>query len=150
MRYKHIQPIFIVALLSLTLTMVLVESNPASETDNYNKTIPERVYPSEIYNVVDGDTVDARFKIFEGIILEKRIRLSGIDAPEVRGDEKPQGLKSTEWLKEKLNQHEIYLMTDGFTDKYGRMLGSLVYYEGETLINLNKLMVEEGFAENYE
>lgn len=42
--------------------------------------------PADLLGVVDGDTVDVRAHIWLGQTVETRVRLDGIDAPELRGD----------------------------------------------------------------
>lgn len=41
--------------------------------------------PAEVVNVVDGDTIVVRARIWLGQNLETRVRLAGVDAPEIKG-----------------------------------------------------------------
>jgi len=135
---------------SVAILIVLKEATFKQESVNTARQIAvESMYATEVLRVVDGDTVDVEFEVFKDIILRKRIRLAGINAPEVRGDEREAGLKAKAWLIQKLNAGNVYVLTDGSTDKYGRLLGTL-FLVGEEHINLNNKMVEEGFAVVYE
>jgi len=109
------------------------------------------VYPAEITRVLDGDTVDLKFRIWVDLVKEARIRLLGIDAPEVRGEEKPEGLIVTAYLKDRIAGRRVYLKTDGKPDKYGRLLGIILVAsdDGKTKIDLNKEMLEKGLVKAY-
>ena len=53
----------------------------------------------------------------------------GINAPEVRGIQKPQGLISKLWVQEQLAASpEERLVTDGERGKFGRLLGDVSYH----------------------
>ncbi len=43
-----------------------------------------RIIRSQVVRVVDGDTFDARVSVWPGIEISTRVRLRGIDAPEMR------------------------------------------------------------------
>lgn len=109
------------------------------------------VYPADIMRVLDGDTVDLKFRIWVDLVKEARIRLLGIDAPEVRGEEKPQGLIVAAYLKDRITGRQVYLKTDGKPDKYGRLLGIILVDsdDGKTKIDLNKEMLEKGLVRAY-
>ena len=109
------------------------------------------VYPAEMMRVVDGDTVDLKFYIWVDIVKEARIRLLGIDAPEVRGKERADGLVTTAYLRTRVTGRQVYLKTDGKPDKYGRLLGIILVDDqhGETKIDLNKEMLEKGLVQPY-
>ena len=102
-------------------------------------------YRATVIRVIDGDTIDVDIDLgFFTVIHKQRIRLHGIDAPEVRGSERFSGLESKAWLKHKIEGKEIELVT--FKDakgKYGRWLG-VVYFNNR---NINQLMVLKDLAE---
>jgi endonuclease YncB( thermonuclease family) len=41
-------------------------------------------YPAEVLRVIDGDTFEARVHVWPGIAITTKVRLRGIDAPEMR------------------------------------------------------------------
>ena len=58
-----------------------------------------------VLRVVDGDTLDVTIDCGFDIWKKERIRLLGIDAPEIRTrdlEEKAAGLESTKWLKDRI------------------------------------------------
>ena len=79
-------------------------------------------YKAIVTGVYDADTItvdiDLGFNIWS---RGEKIRLFGIDAPEVRGPERPEGLKSRDWLRERILDKEIVLKTHkAGKGKYGR------------------------------
>jgi endonuclease YncB( thermonuclease family) len=88
--------------------------------------------------VVDGDTL---------VVAGERVRLQGIDAPELHqtctayGEEWACGRTSVEWLKEHLNGRRVECVGHA-RDRYGRLL-AVCYVGGE---NLNERIVREGWA----
>ena len=102
-------------------------------------------YRATVVHVVDGDTIDVDIDLgFFTVLHKQRIRLHGIDAPEVRGRERYAGLESKAWLEQNIGGKEIELVT--FKDakgKYGRWLG-VIYFNKQ---NINQLLVEMELAE---
>lgn len=102
-------------------------------------------YRAELVRVIDGDTVVLNVDLgFETWMHNQTIRLYGIDTPEMRGEEKPEGEKAKEWLQERLYGREIVLQS--IQDKkgsFGRWLG-ILFTDGE---NVNEELVSAGMAE---
>jgi micrococcal nuclease len=80
--------------------------------------------------------------------MDEPIRLFGINAPELKGPERPKGLKSRDRLRELLNGKEIFVETIKDTKgKFGRYLGKIWIEENRKWVSVNDRMVKEGFAE---
>lgn len=80
-------------------------------------------YIGEVFNVVDGDTLDITIDLGLRIITKQRVRLYGVDTPE-RGQ--PGYAEATARLKELvLNKPGVIARTIKPADKYGRWLASL-------------------------
>ena len=111
-------------------------------------------YIAEVVSVYDGDTVtcivDLGFKTFKRV----KVRLIGIDTPEVRTkdlDEKARGLATRDWLREKILNKKIILHTSE-KGKFGRWLGTIWDLENDTQDfenSYNKQMINEGMAKEY-
>lgn len=105
----------------------------------------------EIVKVYDGDTITLVIDLGFNVSVKEVFRLYGIDTPEVRGEEREDGLISRDWLRERLytayeTDKEIIIKT--FKDKkgkYGRWLGE-VFIDG---ININEQLIAEGLAVEY-
>ena len=104
-------------------------------------------YRAIITDVYDGDTVTADIDLgFDIWRRNERLRLYGIDAPEVRGKERPEGLLSRDALRDRLVGKEVTICTiRDKTGKYGRYLVRI--FEQGRLINL--WLVRTGHAEPY-
>ena len=102
-------------------------------------------YKAHVTGVYDGDTITADINVGLNIVLiGEKLRLYGIDAPEVRGKSRPKGLKSRDWLRRLILNRDIYIKTlpDDKKGKYGRYIVT-VYYKN---VNVNEAMVKVGFA----
>jgi len=112
-------------------------------------------YKAIVKKVYDGDTITVDIDLGFGMWMKKQsIRLYGIDTPEVRGEEREQGLISRDVLREWIPlESSITLQT--FKDKkgkYGRWLGVILIPDTENeniLVNLNEKLVTEGYAKTY-
>ena len=110
-------------------------------------------YKVKITRVVDGDTVDAEVDLGFDTFIKDRIRLMGLDTPESRTrnkKEKALGLAAKAYLKELLreNKGDVILRTskEG-KGKFGRILGTLLIYDGMT--SVNQMLIDEGHARDY-
>ena len=104
-------------------------------------------YQATVTKVYDGDTITVDFDLGFGILIRKqKIRLLGVNTPEVRGPEKPQGIISRNALRQRILGKVVTIKT--FKDKkgkYGRWLGE-VFVEDE---NINQWLITEGYAKAY-
>ena len=112
----------------------------------------------KINRVVDGDTIDVTIDLGFDLMKKERVRIAGVDTPEKRTrdkEEKVLGIDATNWMKEKLEgaikgDEELTIRTElkGGMGKYGRLLGWL--YIGEDALSLNEIMINEGYAWEYD
>ena len=104
-------------------------------------------YNAHVIKVYDGDTITVDIDLGLGVWLRgQKIRLAGIDTPEMRGDEKEEGRKVRDILRDMLLDEGVTIKT--YKDKrgkYGRWLAD-VYYEG---LFVNEWLLEEGHAKVY-
>ena len=62
-------------------------------------------YRAETTDVYDGDTVTVNIDLgFSTWLHDQKLRLFGINAPEVKSNEKDRGIKSRDFLRAKLKQ----------------------------------------------
>jgi micrococcal nuclease len=109
---------------------------------------------AKIVRLVDGDTVDVDIDLGMAITTRQRLRLFGINTPEVRGPEKVAGHAATQHLADLLVQfrHEgdWDIVVQTYKDKkgkFGRLLAVLIGDDGDgNPVNLNERMVEDGHA----
>ena len=106
------------------------------------------VYEAKVVSVYDGDTIRVDIDLGFNLWLHNEpIRFIGINAPELRGDSKVEGIKSRDWLASKLQPGTMILLRTekDAREKYGRYLGT-VYLDG---VNLNEEMINQGLANQY-
>lgn len=101
-------------------------------------------YWAKVVDVYDGDTITVEIDLgFTSKRLEK-LRLAGINAPELKKEEREAGLKSRDILRKWILDKKVVVLTEkDKTGKYGRYIAT-VYYDGE---NINKKLVDQGYAE---
>lgn len=106
-------------------------------------------YRASCVRVVDGDTADLLVDLGYKIRVEQRVRLFGLNAPEVRGETKEAGLKTKGRLAELIVGKELWIdsMKDS-QEKYGRYLVEIYVKLGDThtLISVNQQLIQEGLA----
>lgn len=98
-------------------------------------------------SVYDGDTLNVDIDLgFDVWMKNQTVRLYGINAPEMKGKDKPFGEKTRDRLKEIVLNKEIILETiKDKKEKYGRWLG-IITFENK---NINDLLLEEKLATSY-
>ena len=105
------------------------------------------MYPSKVEKVYDGDTITISVDLGMGITKVERIRMYGINAPEIRGKQRPEGLKSRDYLRSLILDKDVIIQTlKDKKGKYGRYIG-IIHLKDE---NVNELLVESGYAEKKE
>jgi len=120
----------------------------------------------EITHFVDGDTFDCLIDLGFDILHKIRVRMYGMNTPESRTrdlEEKARGLESKKRLIEILTNKETLksnlILKTKEKGKYGRWLGIVIKrYSDQNVgeieveqadIDVNQLMIEEGYAVPY-
>lgn len=95
--------------------------------------------------VLDGDTIDCTIDLGFSIRFAARVRLAGIDAPEVHtadAREKAMGLRARDRLAELLSRGWLRVQTElDRSEKYGRVLGTI--WVGDDTVSVNEQLVAE-------
>ena len=105
-------------------------------------TAPEVTYTYDctLRRVVDGDTLDLRIDLGFRMFAELRVRLDGVDTPEIRGPERPYGLDATSFVLDWLTEAgELRVRTKKRTGKYGRWIADL--WRDEDLVSLVEAII---------
>ena len=109
-------------------------------------------YNIRVTRVVDGDTIDAQVDL--GFFTHKniRIRVNGIDTPEVRtrdADEKKRGFAAKERMEDLLKHSKQNSIVSLGLDKFGRCLADVfVHYPGGVR-KAADILIEEGHGVEY-
>ena len=106
-------------------------------------------YKAVVTKVYDGDTITVDIELGFGIFFNgQKLRLAYIDTPEVRGEEREQGLVSRDRVRELIMGKEIKIKTyKDSKGKYGRWIAEVFY--GDDEVNLNEQLINEGLAEKH-
>jgi len=112
-------------------------------------------YKATIERIVDGDTIDVTVDLGFFLTSRMRIRLRGLDTPEIRGPERPEGLKVKAFVQETIPPGKQVVINTYKVGKYGRYIADILFHTDSqdwreiiaTGTNLNQLLLEKGMAE---
>ena len=104
-------------------------------------------YRAYVRRVYDGDTITVDIDLgFGMMVCNQKIRLLNINTPEIRGPERPEGLKSRDALRKRIANKWIKIKTKkDKKGKYGRWLAEV--WIDDTCIN--DWLISEGLAVEY-
>jgi micrococcal nuclease len=106
-------------------------------------------YAAEVTRVIDGDTVEARVAVWMGQDVVTKVRLRGIDAPEIRGacgPERDQAIAARDALAKLVGQRPVTLAEIGPDKYFGRVVARLLTAEGR---DAGAALVADGLARPY-
>ena len=109
-------------------------------------------YRIRVLRVVDGDTIDAQIDLGFKIHHNIRIRVYGLNTPEVRTrdlEEKAKGKAASARMKEILHNADRVTLKSLGVGKFGRCLGVLTVEEDDTTYNVAEQLIEEGHGVAY-
>jgi endonuclease YncB( thermonuclease family) len=125
------------------------ENTPTYSYENLKKLV-------KVLKVMDGDTIDIALHHEDtGKIFKHRVRLYGIDTPEMhpslsdpnRAKEIEASKQAKEALTHRLLENDNLVIALFHTfDKYGRLMATLYDKQGE---DINRWMITSGYAEEY-
>ena len=102
----------------------------------------------KVVKVYDGDTVTVAFHL-NRVLYKTQIRLSGIDAPEIKGKsetEKAKARLARDALSAKIFNQVVELKNTRNESKWGRLLAE-IWFENK---NISDWMIEEGHCVPYQ
>ena len=105
-------------------------------------------YPAELLRVVDGDTLWMKIRLTESIWIKQKLRLRGIDSPELGT---PEGEAAKRFMTSVFSETKSITITTTKPDKWDRYLSDvfLEMKKGE-VIYLNNHLLENGHAFRYD
>lgn len=108
-------------------------------------------YKAIITAVYDGDTITADIDLgFRSWLKKVKLRLFGINTPEVRGENKERGKLVRDIVRDMILDKEVILRT--YKDKqgkYGRWLADVYIEIDGKEVHLNQWLVEQNMAVPY-
>jgi endonuclease YncB( thermonuclease family) len=107
-------------------------------------------YPAEVLRVIDGDTFEARVRVWPGLDVNTKVRLRGIDAPELHarcGDELTKAQAARAALDTILAEGGVAISRVGI-DKYGGRVDAAVATRATA--DVSAALLNGGFARSYD
>ena len=104
-------------------------------------------YTAKVTECYDGDTITVDIDLGFGIWMrDQKIRLFGIDTPEMRGVDRVDGIIVRDLVRDILIDKTVTLKTErDASGKYGCWLATVII-DG---MDLNQMLLDEGHAEEY-
>ncbi len=105
--------------------------------------------PAKVLRVIDGDTRHVVAHVWLGQTIEVRVRLEGVDTPEMRGrcsSERDLAQKARAWLAAQVSGRSITLRDVQLAKFAGRVVARVVRDDGK---DLSVLLLEAGLARPY-
>ena len=104
------------------------------------------VYKALVTKVYDGDTITCDIDLgFSVVLKDQKVRLRGINAPEVKGKTKEEGKKVRDILHKKLIDKYVTIKTyRDKKEKFGRWLADVTI--DDDIVTVNQWLLNEGHA----
>jgi endonuclease YncB( thermonuclease family) len=103
---------------------------------------------ADVTHVVDGDTFEARVAIWLGQSIDVRVRIAGVDAPELHAHceaEREEALAARDWLVRRIEGSQVRLSAVRY-DKYGGRVDATVRDKGG---DVGEGLIKAGLARPY-
>jgi micrococcal nuclease len=103
---------------------------------------------AQVERVIDGDTLDVRAEIWIGQSLNIRVRIDGVDTPEIRGhcaEERQRAEAARAYLSRRIGGAEVRLTAIAY-DKYGGRVRAAV---SDASGDVATALIAKGFARPY-
>lgn len=108
------------------------------------------VYPAEVIRIIDGDTFEARVRVWPGLDVDTKVRLRGIDAAELHArcaSELEQAQAARAALEKILSDGGVTVSRVG-VDKYGGRVDATI--ATRTTADVSAALLHGGFARAYD
>jgi endonuclease YncB( thermonuclease family) len=122
----------------------------ASVGTNSHKFDLQTVYPAEVVRIIDGDTFQARVQVWPGLSVDTKVRLRGIDAPELHArcaDEYAKAQAARAALETILAAGGVTISRVGI-DKYGGRVDASVATRDAA--DVSAALLNGGWARSYD
>ncbi len=130
---------------------VASDAEPAASVGtNSHKFDSQTVYPAEVVRIIDGDTFQARVQVWPGLSVDTKVRLRGIDAPELHArcaDEYAKAQAARAALETMLAAGGVTISRVGI-DKYGGRVDAAVATRDTA--DVSAALLNGGWARSYD
>lgn len=104
---------------------------------------------AHVLKVIDGDTLDVQAQIWLGQHIQMRVRLLGVDTPELRGKcivEKQLAQKAKTFLIDRISDQALLLKNIHYGKYAGRVLADIELMNGD---DLAEVLIQKGLGRAY-
>jgi endonuclease YncB( thermonuclease family) len=122
----------------------------AAEMPLAHRLDPSIVYPAEVIRIIDGDTFEARVRVWPGLDVDTKIRLRGVDAAELHArcdSELAQAQAAGVALERILGEGGVTISRVGI-DKYGGRVDATI--ATRSTADVSAALLHDGFARAYD
>lgn len=123
---------------------------PLAETPLSRRLDPGLAYPAEVIRILDGDTFEARVRVWPGLDVDTKVRLRGIDAAELHArcaEELDKAQAARTALETILGEGGVTISRVGI-DKYGGRVDAAV--ATSSTADVSAAMLNGGYARSYD
>lgn len=125
--------------LSLALACALTFCGLAPALARSITTLAWGPYIPETIRIIDGDTFEATFEVFEGTLIKRLVRIKGVNAPEIKSKqvcEQEAARRATTFTAQVLTKANLVTLNDISEDKYSGRVDAVVMVDGKDLAQL--------------
>jgi endonuclease YncB( thermonuclease family) len=111
---------------------------------------PAMIYPADVLRIIDGDTFEARVRVWPGLDVDTKVRLRGVDAAELHArcaDELTKAQAARTALETMLADGGVAISRVG-VDKYGGRVDATV--STRSTADVSAALLTGGFARSYD
>ena len=127
------------------------DSEPAAtDTPIAHRLDPAIIYPAEVLRIIDGDTFEARVRVWPGLEVDTKVRLRGVDAAELHARcaaELAQAEAARTALQNILDEGGVTVSRVG-VDKYGGRIDATI--ATRRTADVSMALLNGGFARSYD
>ena len=125
-------------------------ANPPPTIPLAHRLDPSIVYPAEVIRIIDGDTFEARVRVWPGLDVDTKVRLRGVDAAELHArcaSELDAGAGRACGAGKILSEGGVTISRVG-VDKYGGRVDATIATRGTA--DVSAALLNGGFARAYD
>lgn len=126
--------------------------NPAlGANSSHRKLKPVNMFKAQVIRVIDGDTIGLRVELLPDIIIKFKARLRGVDTSEIHAKCRSERIRAKQqkaFTEAALAGNFIWVTNLKFGKYAGRRITTVLIEKGEYLVDLSKLLKENGMVKH--
>lgn len=152
-KYPNLSNLPALLVFPLVIAVFLCVNVFAADADKQYEADQLHLYKAKVTDVYDGDTVTVDIDLgYDIILINQKLRLADVDAPEVRGDERDDGIIARDRVRELINGKTVYIQTIKAQrkDSFGRWIAAIYLSPDISATNsVGAILLTEGLVKPY-